>query len=118
MYRVASSVLGVRADLVDIRSSHRAVVGGVECTAHFDNCSHSSGRQRCYIACKVRHHSACFRYATLDQFPNSEHAIAWLIAWKVKAIEAPDTFTKADHKKHQPTEADVGRYKGLAQELP
>eukprot|EP00969_Alexandrium_andersonii_P307623 13598056-Alexandrium_andersonii.AAC.1 len=43
---------------------------------HFDNASHSNGRQRAFIACGCPAHSACFKYTTVDLHPSPAHAAA------------------------------------------
>ena len=52
---------------VDISSRFHVRVEGRIFKLCFDSCSHASGKQREYVACPARHHTACFRYGIVEQ---------------------------------------------------
>ena len=113
-HRLAAAVLtGLPADRADLRSTWSTPPGDNAMKVMFDNCSHSSGKQRCYIACprKNKGHPACFKYATCELFPSEERAAAWLCAWADGAVgkDGPE-FDKEWHKKFEPLPADVERF--------
>ena len=106
MHRIAANVLrGIGT--ADITSKWECDVGGIAITVHFDGCSHSSGKQRAYVACKGGDHSACFRYATVDRFPSEQECVATLACWSVEPKKRPKGWTKEDHKKIDPSNAEV-----------
>jgi hypothetical protein len=107
--RIALQVLrAIPAEMVDISSSAIVRAGQAHVIrVHFDNCSHASGKQRAYVACGVPHHVACFRYGVLEQWPSRAHAAAFLAAWVMRGLYAGPGFSKEDHKKFVPTEAQV-----------
>ena len=68
LYRVGLAVLTGRPRAsVDISEAKSIDMHGRKVVVHFDNCSHSSGKQRCYIACPCRHHAECFKYSVVDR---------------------------------------------------
>jgi hypothetical protein len=104
----ASAVLrGLPRESIDLRSSMTADVHDHRLVVHFDNFSHSSGKQRCYIACPSPFHKACFKYAVVDKFPSKELASAWLMLWADHARRQPRDFTKKDHERHVPGQEAV-----------
>ena len=95
------------ADMVDIRDTKFSTVNGRRVDVHFDNCSHSSGKQRVYVACPLkRNHIACFKYRQLEKFESTQHAVAWMTCWHMWAHANPNS-TKLQHAAHEPTPADV-----------
>jgi hypothetical protein len=104
VHRIAASVLrAIPASMVDIRSSWSCLREGLRTTVHFDNASHSSGKQRAYIKCPVAWHAACFRYSIVEKHESHAHAAAWLAAWAQHALtQTQATFTKEDHKLYEP----------------
>ena len=108
LHRNAVAVLrGLPHHLVDMRTSYSAERDGHRIIVHFDNCSHSSGKQRCYVSCTHRLHQACFKYSIVDRFRSPQEAAAWLVLWAAHARHQPDSFTKDDHKRFAPADADV-----------
>ena len=108
VHQIAQQVLkGIPAAMVDIRSRWRSVDEDRLGVVHFDNCSHSSGKQRAYISCPLSHHKACFRYTTVELHESPGHAAAYLCSWANYARDKPVTFTKEKHKNHNPSDADV-----------
>ena len=83
-------------------------------TCHFDNCSHSSGKQRAYIACRDTGHKLCFHYRTVDNFPSLKHAAAHNFAWSL-AVNHPDwgfngqRMSKQDHLRFNPKQEFVDK---------
>ena len=106
VHRMAAQVLrAIPADMIDFRSTMACSDGGFPVQAHFDNCSHSTGKQRGYVACPVAWHSACFKYTIVDKFESHKHAAAWLTAWARHAVsQTPDIFSKTDHGKFNPAD--------------
>ena len=102
VHKVISQVLrAVPAAMVDIRS--RWACRGIGHQVHFDNASHSSGRQRAYITCPVAWHAACFRYTTVDLWESPAHAAAFLCCWADHATKQPRTWTKDNHTDFHPS---------------
>ena len=106
-HRMAVQVLrAVPARMVDFRSSWCCDDGGLKIQIHFDNCSHSSGKQRAYVACPAKWHRACFKYSIVENFASDTHVAAWLTAWARHAAEqTPETFSKEQHKGFAPIDA-------------
>ena len=103
VHRMAAQVLrAVPASMVDLRSTMRCADGNLRVNVHFDNFSHSSGKQRAYVACPVRSHTACFKYSIVERFESPAHVAAWLTAWARHAARQPESFTKEDHKGYEP----------------
>ena len=90
----------------DVDLSHVTHVDyeGHRFTVRFDNYSHSSGKQRCYISCPHKGHNACFKYRQCDGFESDLHATAWLMAWAHHALPQQGNFSKLDHKDWKPCE--------------
>lgn len=93
--------------MVDLTAHMGSSRRGVSSVAHFDNCSHSSGKQRVYVRCPAHWHTACFRYAQVDKFESDVHAVATAICWAEHAKSQAETFSKADHKQYHPPDAAV-----------
>ena len=74
---------------------------------NLDNCSHASGIQRAYIACPMEHHKACFRYKSVHLMPSQRRLTAWLCCWALHAAPHGESFSKDDHKGHDPDDAAV-----------
>ena len=110
-HRIALQVLkGIPADMVDIRCRWVSRKAGMdEVRVNFDNCSHSSGRQRAYVACPNKRHVACFRYTTVDLHTSPAHAAAYLLCWAEHARGKPALFSKQSHKDYEPSAAEWGR---------
>jgi len=98
---------GLPRESIDLRSAMAADVHGHRLVVHFDNFSHSSGKQRCYISCPSPFHNACFKYAVVDKFPSKELASAWLMLWADHARRQPCDFTKKDHEGYVPGQEAV-----------
>ena len=108
---------GVPASSVDLRSATSATVDGHKLTAHFDNMSHSSGKQRCYIRCPSAHHHACFKYSVVERFADERDASAWLMAWAAYARDKPATsFTKQQHGQYVPDAAAISVIRPLVRD--
>ena len=73
IHRVGLAVVAPRPrSSVDISQTKTITfLHGRTVAVHFDNCSHSSGKQRCYIACPCSgpagHHHECFKYSQVDR---------------------------------------------------
>jgi hypothetical protein len=107
MQRTALAVLrSIPHESVDLRGAMMCKVAGRSFTAHLDNCTHSSGKQRAYIKCPNTNHTACFKYGIVDQFDSIKHACAWLIAWAAHAHGKGAEFTKLDHMRFKPSDSD------------
>ena len=118
-HRNALAVLrGLPRGSVDLRSARASVRDGKKLVVAFDNCTHSSGKQRCYIRCAGKHHHACFKYSVVDRFENASEAACWLMAWAEHARDMPPAFTKKDHEKFVPTTGQVDSYRDLLQDEP
>ena len=103
LHRTAASILrGIPHEMVDIRSSMPAILSGKKVLVHLDNCSHVSGKQRAYVACRSPHHQACFKYTVVERFGTAAEAVAWLAEWVLHAEEQPAAFTKENRKKYRP----------------
>ena len=62
MQRAAVAILrGLAAECVDLRVSFKANTGDRDWVVHFDNYTHSSGKQRAYITCPCKHDSSYFK---------------------------------------------------------
>jgi hypothetical protein len=96
---IAAVLRGIPASSVDLRSAASATVDGRELSVHFDNMSHSSGKQRCYIRCPSPHHRACFKYTVAAY-----------------ARDKPASFTKHHHGQYVPDAAAVSAIRPLVQE--
>jgi len=96
VHRMAAQVLRARpSEMVDLRSTMRCADGLSRIDVHLDNCSHSSGKQRAYVACPVKWHSACYKYSIVERFENLAHVSAWLTAWgRYAATRSPSDFPK------------------------
>lgn len=116
-HRIASAVLrGLPSASVDLRQCFAAGAQGRRIKVHFDNCSHSSGKQRAYVACPSPHHKACFKYSLVEKFETAESGVAWLAAWAEHARDQPAAFTKAAHMRLQPSAASVAAMLRTVQE--
>ena len=74
---------------------------------HLDNCSHSSGKHRAYVAGPVKWHSACYKYSIVERFESLAHVSAWLTAWaRYAATRSPADFSKEQHKAYVPSEEE------------
>jgi hypothetical protein len=105
LHRTAAAVMrGIPHEMVDIRATWTVSMEGRLVKVHFDNCSHSSGKQRVYVACLSPHHQACFRYSIAERFASAAHAAAYMAAWTAHAAEQPASFTKEDHKRYEPSD--------------
>jgi hypothetical protein len=113
---IAAVLRGIPASSVDLRSAASATVDGRELSVHFDNMSHSSGKQRCYIRCPSPHHRACFKYTVVERFADQGAASAWLMAWAAYARDKPASFTKHHHGQYVPDAAAVSAIRPLVQE--
>ena len=114
---IAAVLQGVPASSVDLRSATSATVDGHKLTAHFDNMSHSSGKQRCYIRCPSAHHHACFKYSVVERFADEGDASAWLMAWAAYARDKPATsFTKQQHGQYVPDAAAISVIRPLVRD--
>ena len=108
VHRIAASVLrGIRHEMVDIRSVMAVTAGGRKHLIRFDNCSHSTGKQRAYISCPCQHHRACFKFSIVEKHASPAHAAAWPGAWAAQALHQPAGFTKEAHKRFLPPAALV-----------
>ncbi len=86
------------------RRLRRPRLGYPTVDVHLDMCSHASGHQRAYVACKHPGHVACFKYRQLGTFPSTAACFAWLYCW---ALLAPQCVSKEEHKWAFPLESDV-----------
>eukprot|EP00959_Pyramimonas_sp_CCMP1952_P469430 9494917-Pyramimonas_sp.AAC.1 len=93
--------------VVDLRSEWVGRFGGKEFKIYFGNCSHSSGKQRAFIACRNRNHVACFKNRQLDMFPNARTCCAWLLAWAKAGVSKGPEFTKEAHRFYEPADGEV-----------
>ena len=106
MQRLVTSMMrGIRHSSATM--VYRTTIRNKEFAVHVDNCSHSSGKQRAYVACPVAHHAACFKYSIVERFPNVEKCACWLAAWARGAVDKDKKFTKEKHKTFQPLEFDI-----------
>ena len=67
-------------------------------------------KQRAYIACGAKHHAACYKYTVVDRFPTPGRAAAWLLAWRDHALHQDVTYSKEDHRTHEPIAGEVDRF--------
>lgn len=120
VHRIAASVLrGLPAEFVDIRSCMVATSANRTLRVNFDNCSHSSGKQRAYIACPAPHHSACFKYSVVERFESNEDCAAWLMAWADHARSQPAAeFNKRAHMSFVPDAQAVAAFRRLVRDHP
>ena len=100
------------------RSCWRLCCNGEQCKVLFDNCSHQSGKQRCYIACPSPHHAACFKYSMVHLFLDDAAAAAWLMAWANHARNKPAAFTKCRHAAFKPSEDAVAQWRAVVGQEP
>ena len=73
VHTIALNVL--RGVKLDISFEKSIKLEGQTHTVHFDNASHSSGKQRAYVTCRSGH-CACFKYRIVEKFLSCEHATA------------------------------------------
>ena len=99
---------GASGVVADVSSSWTAVVDGQQVRVHFDNCTHSSGHQRAYVACPLGRttHPACFKYTQVNKHAGDEHAVAWLACWYRDALANPGK-SKRQHRDFLLADADV-----------
>ena len=102
-FLVLNAIAAASADF----SEHANVqCGDRSVKVHFDNYTHSSGKQRAYVRCCARGdtaHPRCFYYGVVEQWPNKRIAAAWLAAWASTETE----MTKSEHMKFTPSQAAV-----------
>jgi hypothetical protein len=81
-------------------------VGGMRlCKAYFDNYTHASGHQRCFVACSL--HTKCRLYVFVKDFPSKNHAVAHCFAWLSGASRWPDRADQLQHVQCKPTVEEV-----------
>ena len=90
----------------DFTKHPQCEVDGHTVSVHFDNFSHSSGKQRAYVKCLCKAHVRCFHYGVLDQWPDERTAVAWLAAWAVYPTTEPGKgIDRWDHRRFVPSDA-------------
>ena len=107
----AIAVLGGNADnAVDLSKLVETHYQDHVFQVRFDNCSHSSGKQRVYIACPHDTHHACFKYSQVDLHASERHAVAWLCAWAHHCVPSQKGFSKEAHKTLVPSAAVLAEW--------
>eukprot|EP00959_Pyramimonas_sp_CCMP1952_P129196 2701550-Pyramimonas_sp.AAC.1 len=75
---------------------------------NYDNFTRKSGRRRAYITCPNRDcHRACFRWTTIDLYPDARTCAASLFAWALAHDRFEGDEAKVQHQGHHPSEAEV-----------
>ena len=77
----------------------------------FDNCTHASGMRRCFITCHDPSHGRCQKYRFLHHHPNTENAVAYLLAWSECAFMFPGDHLS--HYDHIPSAEDIAAWQEL-----